>query len=441
MPNRFLAFALSLVSFLFFSSCITIPNKYSSVAPGYWRAVLQLDPKFQPLKTSSIKLDADPKAPFEEVSGGELPFIFEVVYSAPEKFYINIINGSERMKIEDVQIGRDKKTARDTIRINFTEYETYITAAYEGTAMEGFWVKGGKRIPFVAKQGQNHRFSTLKKKPIADLSGKWETTFGIQKENTAEQEKAIGEFEQKDNQITGTFMTETGDYRFLEGEVQANKLYLSCFDGSHAFLFEGKIMDNNNLIGSFRSGVTHYDQWEAKRNNEFKLRDEYSIATVKEGQEALQINFTNPAGKAISFDNPEYKGKVKVLQVSGTWCPNCRDESFFLTEYIKSNPDLAVIGLFFEKHPEKEVANAQLTRYKIKMKIPYETVVVGTAGKNEAAAALPMLNNFTAFPTTIFVDKDNKIRRVHTGFNGPATSQYSAFKQEFDDFVRKLQAE
>jgi thiol-disulfide isomerase/thioredoxin len=155
----------------------------------------------------------------------------------------------------------------------------------------------------------------------------------------------------------------------------------------------------------------------------------------------LNFQFTNPEGKTISLDNPEYKGKVKVLQVSGTWCPNCRDESVFLTEYQKQNPELAIIGLFFEKHPEKEVANAQLSRYKAKMKIPYETVVAGLAGRNEAAAALPMLDNFSAFPTTIFVDKNNKIRRVHTGFNGPATSQYAAFTQEFDGFIKKLQAE
>ena len=441
MFNRTTLQTLLIISATALSSCITIPNKFTAVAPGYWRAVLKLENKDQPLKTNSARLDADPEARFEEVSGGELPFVFEVIYDTPEKFHLEIINGNERMRIDDIQIGRDRKTARDTIRINFTEYETWISAAYEGNVMEGFWNKAGKKIPFVAKQGQNFRFSTLRKKPDADLTGKWETTFGIEKENVAEQEKAIGEFEQKDNHIIGTFRTETGDYRFLEGEVQANKLYLSAFDGSHAFLFEGKILAGNKLIGAFRSGLTTYTQWEARKNDSFKLRDEYSITTVKSGQETLNFNFTNPEGKTISLENPEYNGKVKVLQVSGTWCPNCRDESVFLTEYQKNNPDLAIIGLFFEKHREKEVANAQLSRYKAKMKIPYETMVVGLAGKNEAAAALPMLENFSAFPTTIFVDKKNKIRRVHTGFNGPATSQYKAFTEEFDQFIKKLQAE
>ncbi len=426
---------------IFCSACIQMPNKYSSVAPGYWRAVLQLDPKNQPLKTHSAKLDADPNTKFEEVSGGELPFVFQVIYDTPDKFHIEIINAEEHFRVDDIQLGHDRKTGRDTIRINFTEFETYITGAYQGNVMEGLWVKGANKIPFVARQGQNHRFSTLAKTPTADISGKWETTFGIDKEKVEEQEKAIGEFVQKGNRLSGTFLTETGDYRFLEGEVQANKFYLSCFDGSHAFLFEGKIIDNQSLIGFFRSGLTGYEQWEAKRNDAFKLRDEYALTQVKAGQEAININFMNPNGKNISFQNPEFQGKVKVLQVSGTWCPNCRDESVFLTEYCKTNPDLAVVGLFFEKHKEKDAANAQLRRYKEKMRIPYETLVVGYADKNEASAALPMLDKIMAFPTTIFIDKNNKIRRVHTGFTGPATSQYAAFKTEFDTFVKQLQAE
>lgn len=423
------------------SACIQISNQYSTVAPGYWRAVLKLDPNIQPLKTNSARLNGDPNTKFEEVSGGEIPFIFELVYDDQTKFHVDIINGEERFRVDDIKVGRDRKTGRDTIRMNFTEFETYITAAYEGGVMEGFWVKGGTKIPFVAKFGQNYRFSTLAKTPTADISGKWEATFGIEKEKVEDMEKAIGEFQQKNNKLTGTFLTETGDYRFLEGEVQGNKFYLSCFDGSHAFLFEGKIIDNQNLIGSFRSGMTHYEQWDAKRNPDFKLRDEYSLTQVKAGQERININFTNPQGKTISLDNPEYQGKVKVLQVSGTWCPNCRDESFFLTEYTKSNPDLKVIGMFFEKHKEKDAANAQLLRYKQKMGIPYEAAVVGYADKNEAAAALPMLDKIMAFPTTIFIDKNNKIRKVHTGFTGPATSQYPQFKKDFDDFVRQLQAE
>ena len=73
------------------------------------------------------------------------------------------------------------------------------------------------------------------------------------------------------NKLTGTFRTDTGDYRFLEGSVQANKMYLSVFDGSHAFLFEAKLMEDSALIGSFRSGNHYKTLWEAERDATFRI--------------------------------------------------------------------------------------------------------------------------------------------------------------------------
>jgi hypothetical protein len=238
--TRFFLYIITIYTVLNVTSCIQFSNQYTKLAPGIWRGVLQLDPRSQPLKLNSARLDADPNATFEEVSGGELPFLFEVVYDSKDQFHLEIINGTERIKVDDIVTGRNRRTGRDTIRITFTEFNTYITGAYEGGVMEGRWVKGDKQIPFVAKFGQNYRFTTLAKTPAADISGKWETTFGVELEDVEKQEKAIGEFQQKGNKLLGTFLTETGDYRFLDGEVQANKFYMSCFDGTHAFYLKEK---------------------------------------------------------------------------------------------------------------------------------------------------------------------------------------------------------
>lgn len=109
-------------------------------------------------------------------------------------------------------------------------------------------------IPFTAKQAEGYRFTPLRKKPVADLTGQWACTFGLADDDGDEPYPAVGEFKQSGNQLTGTFLTETGDYRFLEGTVQGDKLYLSCFDGAHAFLFQGKINADSSLSGAFYSG-------------------------------------------------------------------------------------------------------------------------------------------------------------------------------------------
>ncbi len=417
-------------------ACVVIDNPYTAVPPGTWRAVLKLD--------GNDPTIPDPNNPlFVEVAEGELPFTFEVIYDDVDKFHIEIINAEERIRIDDIQFGHNKQSGRDSIRIDFPVYESYVTAFYEEDVIEGVWVvetRENYSIPFVAFHGQDYRFTELRKAPILDLSGDWEVTFGT---DTNDPYKAIGEFKQDGNNLSGTFRTETGDYRFLEGEVQDNKIYLSCFDGSHAFLFEAKILEDKSLIGSFRSGSHYRTTWEAKRNPDFKLGSPDDLTYLKEGYDALSFAFENPDGKLISLENEELKDKVKIVQIFGTWCPNCRDEANFLVDYFQQNnpSNLEVIGLAFEKHRDKAKANATLRTYKEKMNIPYEMVVAGYANKKEAAESLPMLNAIISYPTMIFVDKKNQVRRIHTGFSGPATSQYADFVKEFDEFVNELIAE
>lgn len=436
----FSVIAATLISL--FSACIVVNNPYTFLPPGPWRAVLKLDYKPVSYNPSGEPLPEKMDISFEEVSAGELPFNFEVVYDAEDRFHIEIINGSERIIVDDITIGLDRRTAKDTVIIDFPVYDSYIRAIYEEDILEGDWIVKNRgveySIPFLARQGQNHRFTQLKKPPALDVSGKWEATFGI--DGPDEEYKAIAEFEQQGNYLTGTFRTETGDYRFLQGTVQANKLYLSCFDGSHAFLFEAKINDDSTLLGSFRSGKHYRTLWSAKRNDDFKLSQPDSLTFLKEGYDSFNFEFENPAGKRISLEDEAYKGKVTIVQILGTWCPNCRDETVFLKEYLEENnsKDLTVIGLAFERYKDKDKANAAIKTYKKQLGLAYEIVHAGSYKKKEAIKALPMLNQIVSYPTMIFIDKFGKVRRIHTGFSGPATSTYEEFKADFDIFISEL---
>ncbi len=425
---------------ILFNSCIVAEHPFPSIAPGIWRAVLKLDPEFITPNPKGEPLPEKLNMKFEEVSQGELPFNFEVKYNPDQTFYIEIINGEERIKVDDISIGREKRSARDTLLIRFPEYDSYIRVYSEGNVMQGDWVVANRKdykIPFLAKHGQGHRFTTLQKTPVADLSGRWEVDMETETEHPS---KAIGEFVQKGNYLTGTFLTETGDYRYLEGTVQANKAYLSCFDGSHAFLFEAKIQDDGTLIGSFRSGTHYKTLWEGKRNAEFKLSDPHALTFLKPGYDQFNFAFKNPEGKTVTLDDPAYRQKVKIIQIMGTWCPNCMDETRFLLNYLKEhpNPDLAIIGLAFERYDEPEKAMGAISTYKKRLNIPYEVLYAGSSDKDKAGLALPMLNKVLSYPTTIFIDRNGKVRRIHTGFSGPATSEHEKFKTDFHTFLSSL---
>lgn len=424
------------------NSCFfSAENPYTGLPPGKWRAVLKLvnnpinpNPRGEPLP-DKVNLK------FEEVTDGELPFIFEVKYVTKDSFYIEIINGDERIVVDDIKIGRDKSQAKDTILINLPVFDSYIRGFFLENAIDGEWVVRSKenyRIPFIARHGRDYRFTNLRKAPAMDVSGRWDVTFEI---GTEDEYKGVGEFKQEGNHLNGTFLTETGDYRYLEGTVQANKIYLSCFDGSHAFLFEGKINPKDStMIGSFRSGNAYQTSWEAKFNPNAKLKDANALTFLKPGYDRFDFSFENAAGKTISLKDARYQNKVKIIQIMGTWCPNCRDETAFLVDYLKEHPDqeVEVIALAFERYKEKDKAMEALKRYQEHFKMDYELLLAGNSDKAEASKVLPMLNAVFAYPTMIVIDKNNRVQRIHTGFSGPATSEYKQFKAEFSRFILQL---
>jgi thiol-disulfide isomerase/thioredoxin len=439
MRNAFFITGLTAVLAVLAARCLTTGGAYTQVAPGIWRGVLELEKFSMPVRDKDTVVVLHD--PFKE---GELPFNFEVKYLDDDHFYVEFINGSERIRCDSVRFGRDRTTARDTVNIYFPEYQSYLHADIRGGIMQGEWVvttKDNYRIPFHARAGQDFRFTPLKEPPAADLSGEWAVLFGI---NEPAPEKALGEFKQQENRLEGTFRTETGDYRFLEGTVQGRKFWLSAFDGSHAYLFSGSIR-GDSLQGEFRSGTHYRSLWTAWRDPSFRLGDPDTLTTLKENAPAIAFTATTPEGKTLTYPGPAFDGKVKIFTVMGTWCPNCRDEQIFLREYLETHSDaaadLAIVGFAFERFRDTARAQAQLSAYRRTMKLPFDLVFAGKADKAEAERLFPALSHVMAFPTMIVVDKNNRVRKIHTGFEGPATSRYAAFKNDFAALIETLRNE
>ena len=427
------------------SGCIEFENTYTKLPPGPWRAVLQLEPNMITPNPKGKPLEEKLNLTFEEVTNGELPFTFEVTYTDDTTFYLEIINGEERIKLDQITFGHTRANVKDTIRIDFPVYDSYLIGRYEEDKIEGHWVvnyRENYRIPFIANFGKNHRFTNMVKEPAMDLTGRWEVVFGPGGDET-ELFPGLVDFEQNGNHLIANFQTETGDYRFLEGTVQGSKIYLSVFDGAHAFLFEAIINADSTLTGSFRSGTQYRTIWQAKRNEQARLSDPYQLTYMKDGYEVLDFSFPSTTGDIISLSDEAFEGKVKLVQIMGTWCPNCLDETKFLLDYLATNPheDLQVISIAYERYKDAEKSLAVLRNFKEKLDIPYPVLYGGYYNKKTAAETMPMLNHIMSYPTLIVVDKQNKVRQIHTGFNGPATDKFEGFQIEFHDLMQRLLAE
>lgn len=366
-----------------------------------------------------------------------LPFNFTVSQSDDHKTTITLINADERIKVDEI------RTKGDSIIIQMPVFEGYIAARYTDSTITGQFIKKSldRYVPFSANFGVADRFTTVSQATY-DVSGIWETNFGFDGD---EPYPAKGIFYQKDQHLRGTFRTETGDYRYLEGVVDGDSLKLSTFDGAHVFLFKAKITDST-LQGTFYSGNHFKENFKAKRNAAFELANANGLTYLKEGYDKLAFEFPDTSGKMVSLNDPEFKGKVTLVQIMGTWCPNCLDETTFYVDYLKNNPnkDLKVVALAFEYAKTKEKAFDGINRLKSRVGVNYPVLLaqMGTSSKSKANEKLPMLNHVLSYPTTIYIDKKGMVRKIHTGFNGPATGEkHQAFKKEFAETLAMLLAE
>lgn len=360
----------------------------------------------------------------------QLPFTFKVVTNS----LIEIYNADETIIVDEIGY------QNDSIIIQTPVFEGYIKAKITNNGLIGHFIKESydRVVPFKAVKNE-HRFNQ-KLKAKYNITGNWETIFS---ENaTTERYIAKGVFQQKKNKVTGTFRTTTGDYRFLEGIVDGDSLKLSTFDGAHAFLFTAKITDST-MVGNFYSGNHWKEPFVAKLNNNYELPSAENLTFLKEGYKKFDFSFPNKHGKVVSLSDKQFQNKVTIVQIMGTWCPNCLDESKFLTEYFKKHKkkNLEIVALAFEVAKTKEIAFKGIDRLQKRIGIEYPVLLaqIGSEDKKLAHQKLPMLNHIISFPTTLFIDKSGNVRKIHTGFNGPATGQkYIDFKNEFETFVSQL---
>jgi thiol-disulfide isomerase/thioredoxin len=369
---------------------------------------------------------------------GVLPFGIELQKKADNTYQAYILNASEKFQTDDASV------SGDSLRIPISLFDAEIVAKMTDKGLRGIFRKNKGRksfveVPFKATLGYNYRFvPTLKIANKTDLQGKWATNFI--NNNTQKKSFLVGIFEQKGNIVTGTFLTTTGDYRYMDGNRVGDSLFLSTFDGSHTFLLKAKIK-GNKMTGKFSDSVLGFKNIEATKDDKAELPDVKKITYLKEGYEKLNFTFPNEKGENISLSDDAFKGKVTVVQILGSWCPNCMDESTYLAPFYKKNKDkgLEIIGLAYEKNADLESFKTKMALIRKRFGIEYPLLQAGLNNSESATESLPMLNKVIGFPTTLIIDKKGKIRETHTGFSGPGTGKYySEWVADFERLIDKL---
>ncbi len=415
---------------------------------GTWRGVL-------------TRLPDAPDA--EEINhhGYELPFTVEIEAAEDGSLEGYAVTDHERVKFTRVELGEDDSGAT-TVVLASDGYDSEFRATIEegGDSLRGAWRKtaddGNSRMAFFAQRGSPGRFSQSTKAELSaapagrDYSGEWTATFTDEDGESP----ARGIFEQDGRHLTGTFRTPTGDYRWLEGEVLAvdgrDELRLSTFDGAHAFLFHARFSSEAGaeiptLEGHFWSRDKYHATWAARPAlpaDELPNPFEQVGLTNDEGR--FGFAFPGVDGTVLSSDDPRFEGKVTVVEIFGSWCPNCNDSAPFLASLYEQyhHQGLEIVGLAYEMTGRFERDAELVKRYADRHRLTYPLLVAGTSDKTEAAATLPDLEAVLSFPTKIFIDRRGKVREIYSGYEGPSTGDaHTAMKASVVKVIEDLLGE
>jgi peroxiredoxin len=386
----------------------------AALATGYWQASISLP-------------------------GGDIETGLEISRTG-DTYQASLMNGQERVRISQVTF------IDGVLELKFPAFNSSIRAVLTDGALSGeltlVELFGDTQVmPFHATPGNDGCLEDSVT-PNHDLSGRWAVRF----HNPDNSDSAsIGEFAQRGSRLYGTFLNPDGDHRFLAGHVIGDEFHLSTFDGARALMFSGRINPAGRIENAdFWSGMTKHQKWSAERNDDVELPDAFARTFLKPGYDRLEFEFPNDEGVMLTLDDEKFRDKVVLVTIAGTWCPNCNDEARFLTPFYEKYHDqgLEIVTLMFEHFADADLAAEQVRHFREKFDIQYDTLIAGLSDRAEAGKTLPALNGVLAYPTTIFIDRNGRVREIHTGFSGPGTGEFFTLLQtRFTDLITTLLAE
>jgi thiol-disulfide isomerase/thioredoxin len=249
---------------------------------------------------------------------------------------------------------------------------------------------------------------------------------------------------QKAGEASAAILRVDGDTGTLKGRFNDGKWTLNHFDGARASVLEIVPNADGTLavdLKGFHNPTKHFT---AVRLEDAKAKgiplptDPDEHTRVKDWNEPLRFSFPDLNGKMVSNTDERFKGKVVIVNVTGSWCPNCHDEAPFLASLYRQYHarGLEIVALDFEE-PEQRKDPTRLQAFIKKYRIEYTYLLAGEP--SELQAKIPQAENLNSWPTTFFLGRDSKVKAIHAGFAGAASGPFNAaLKKEVSERIKTL---
>jgi len=241
--------------------------------------------------------------------------------------------------------------------------------------------------------------------------------------------------------ISASILRVDGDTGAITGMYRDGKFVLSHFSGSRAALLEITPTPEGRLALTLDGqALTAYRSQDARALGLPKPSDPTTYTTVRDPNEPFKFSFPDLNGRLVSNTDARFQDKVVVVNIMGSWCPNCHDEAPFLAELYRKYHDkgLEVVSLDFED-PAHIDNLSRLHAFIKQYKMDYPVLLGGNM--KEWNEKLPQAVNLNFWPTTFFLGRDGRVKAVHVGFAAPASGEFNdRLRAEIDSQVEELLA-
>lgn len=367
-----------------------------------------------------------------DVAGGPLRFIVQFADSGDGMHGI-VCNGDRCDPLSEVT-----PIGSDSLLLGMADYAAAIRVQLRGDSLVGFYRNVGNRgprtIPFRAERGV-----WPVEAPPAVLVGQWDAVFNPDDSPSPR----VLHFRETERGLEGTIVSNTGDYGLFWGRAEPDSFSMAHFDGSYVYMLTGQIL-GDSLVGVFHAGLTSQRPFVAKRSTGAPHLTPPSELVAPDTTRPFEFAFPNLEGEIVTNADPRFAGKVVIVDILGTWCPTCHDSAPTMVRLYERFRDqgLEMVGLAYEVTGDPEVDGALVRRYADKFGIEFPLLLAGVNDSDSPRETQPQLDGPIAYPTTIFLDRSGKVRRVHSGFYGPALPEaQAALEQEFMSFAEQLLSE
>ena len=363
-----------------------------------------------------------------DLAGGVLRFSIEVE-GATGAATGRLCNGADCQPFSAVEV------KGDTVVFEMGDYAASIRAIRRDDSLVGAYSNVGNRgprtIPFRASRGEWPAAPAG-----ARLLGTWDAWFGAADRRSPR----VLELRNQPEGVIGTVLSNSGDYGTFWGAGSGTEFSIGHFDGSFVYLITATLV-GDSLRGVFHAGLRSQTPFVAGRSRGGPHLKPPTEVTTADTTAPFAFAFPNLDGTIVTNRDPRFEGKVVMVDIFGTWCPNCQDAAPTLLELYRTYHDrgFEVVSLAYEVTGDPAVDGELVRRFRDKHGIPWPMLLAGMNDTELTAATLPQLEGFTAYPTLLFLDRTGRVRKVHAGFYGPSTgAQFTKLKADLHSYVVEL---